>query len=50
LRDLLTDSTRREMCAIEGIDRARSRHSWDRIAQEAAAPPRKRPDAISGTA
>ncbi|GAA3201069.1 glycosyltransferase [Actinocorallia longicatena] len=37
IRDLLADPVRREALGIAAADRARSRHSWDRIARETAA-------------
>jgi glycosyltransferase involved in cell wall biosynthesis len=37
LRNLLADAVRREAYGIAGVDRARVRYSWDRIAQETLA-------------
>jgi len=37
LRNLLGDSVRREAYGIAGVDRARARYSWDRIAAETLA-------------
>ncbi|MCS7478462.1 glycosyltransferase [Umezawaea endophytica] len=36
LRELLEDPIKRDVCAINGTDRARARYSWNRIATEVA--------------
>jgi len=41
LRELLEDPLKRDVCAIAGTDRARSRYSWSRVAAEVAGAYRK---------